>query len=179
MSELLKKEKCTVKLGNIRFGSKTKCHPARLYVELRTYRSNDESFTFDELSICGEVATRSGTLLTAGQCLDHMVPDLKNNRKFIELYRLWQRYHLNDMHPGTPEQENALKEAGIGRADYDRASEYLRSKGLFEVPLTGATINRKYNGEPFSYGSGWVINFLPEEVENRIREIIKENSTQR
>ena len=53
------------------------------------------------LSICGNIAGRG-----AGQCQDSISPADDNQRELIEI---WNTFHLNDMHAGTPDQERALK----------------------------------------------------------------------
>lgn len=101
-----------------------------------------------------------------------------HNKLFDELYSLWLRYHLNDMHAGTPEQEAAIKEqeAKLGRCmDYDTACDYLKEIGLYEVTYTGRAIGREYKNEPYRYGSAWLIQPLPTEVIRRVIEIVKGN----
>lgn len=93
-------------------------------------------------------------ILTCGQCLDS-IAKRTNNKQFMELYRLWKMYHLNDMHAGTIEQEKALEdwESKGNRYDYTSACEYLKSVGLYEV---------EYNGKPYKYGHAWLYWDIPE-----------------
>lgn len=50
-------------------------------------------------SACGEIWNRSHTdVVCGGQCLDTIAQYIKDDPIFDEIYYLWQRYHLNDMH---------------------------------------------------------------------------------
>lgn len=94
-------------------------------------------------------------ILAGGQCFDSIAKRTKN-KQFMEIYRLWKLYHLNDMHAGTIEQEEAIKdwESKGNRYDYTSACEYLKSVGLYEV---------EHNGKPYTYGSGWLYWDIPED----------------
>ena len=113
--------------------------------------------------------------LIGGQCLDTIndnCPDIKANPIWQKIYRLWKLYHLNDMHAGTVEQEEALDKWCALSEDnsiqsvkgYDKACEYLKSIGLYEV---------EYNGKPYRYGSGWLKRDIPEEDLNQIKELLE------
>ena len=93
-------------------------------------------------------------ILACGQCLDS-IAKRTNNKQFMELYRLWKLYHLNDMHAGTIEQEKAIDdwESKGNHYDYTSACEYLKSVGLYEV---------EYNGKPYKYGHAWLYWNIPE-----------------
>ena len=43
--------------------------------------------------------TRHSDIVCGGQCLDTIAPYMNNNPVFSEILRLWELYHLNDMHP--------------------------------------------------------------------------------
>ena len=78
---------------------------------------------------------------------------------------MWQKYHLNDMHSGTPEQEEAIrqwKEAG-NKYDYTEACKYLESIGLYEVEYHGIEFNGMYK-----YGHGWLYQPIEEDDLRRI-----------
>ena len=98
-----------------------------------------------------------------GQCFDKVKALGMNNSTFDEVYRLWSLYHLNDMHAGTVEQENALFKVNLQDANnYEEACEYLKSIGLYKV---------EYHGEPYRYGSGWIKYDIPEEDLKAIKEL--------
>lgn len=97
-----------------------------------------------------------------GQCLDSL-SELIDDPVFTQIYWLWKRYHLNDLHAGTPVQEYALEHAPNGsllEADYKDRCEYLKSIGLYEV-----------GGH--KYGHGW----LTEQIESHDLELIKSIAT--
>lgn len=93
-------------------------------------------------------------ILACGQCLDSIANRTKN-KQFMELYRLWKLYHLNDMHAGTIEQEKAIDEweSKGNHYDYTSACDYLKSVGLYEV---------EHNGKPYKYGHAWLYWDIPE-----------------
>lgn len=76
-----------------------------------------------------------------------------NRGKWNKLLYIWKNYHLNDMHAGTPAQEDALnkKFGGPDANRYSEQVEYLKSINLYED-----------NG--YRYGSGWLSRPVPEEV---------------
>jgi hypothetical protein len=93
-----------------------------------------------------------------GQCLDSL-SELIADPVFMQIYWLWKRYHLNDLHAGTPVQEYALEHSPNGslrEADYTHRCEYLKSIGLYEVG-------------GYKYGHGW----LSESIEPHDLELIK------
>jgi len=57
------------------------------------------------------IFSASGTLHSptdecGGQCLDEINTHFSDDPKFQKIYRLWQLYHLNDMHPECEHQHN-------------------------------------------------------------------------
>lgn len=51
--------------------------------------------------------TRHSNIVCGGQCLDTIAPYMNNNPVFSEILRLWELYHLNDMHPECEHQHAA------------------------------------------------------------------------
>lgn len=120
--------------------------------------------------------TRHTDVVCAGQCLDEIVKrtiDLYANRTldtFLYIYSLWKKYHLNDMHAGTPEQEEAVnkwKEAG-NKYDYTEACKYLESIGLYEVPYKSLEFTGIY-----AYGSAWLYREIDSLDLRRIHKLMK------
>ncbi len=120
-------------------------------------------------------------ILMGGQCFDSLkqdFPELMENEQFAELYNIWENYHLNDMHAGTPEQEAAVREQFINRHrhgygyryDYSEACEILKAAGLYEVPDP----RPGHEGELYRYGTAWLKEDLPESVVARIESLIGE-----
>ena len=117
--------------------------------------------------------TRHTDIIRGGQCLDYIATTaIRHNPTFKKIYRLWKNYHLNDMHAGTREQENALNEAvEAGKFPsrsanyYTEHCEYLKSIGLYEVEV---------DGKPYKYGHGWLLWEIPSEDIAAIEALIKE-----
>lgn len=55
--------------------------------------------------------TRHSDIVCGGQCLDTIAPYMNNNPVFSEILRLWELYHLNDMHPECGHPEGLLSRA--------------------------------------------------------------------
>ena len=122
------------------------------------------------------IDSRGKDHLCGGQCLDTIndnCPDIKANPIWQKIYRLWKLYHLNDLHAGTVEQEEALNKWRAsnssrdnidGGTSYDKDCEYLKSIGLYEVD---------YNGKPYRYGTAWLKRDIPEEDLNQIKELLE------
>ncbi len=180
--------KKTFPLGKIDlYGRGRKINSVEIRLEL-TRRGGDATFTvrrdgtrdytgnktpeYTELTISGSVWNHIHTdICVGGQCLDTIAQKAKQLRKperetFRILYDLWKHWHLNGLHAGTPEQEEAVAEweAAGNRYDYTAACAMLKERGLYEVPFTGKTVGRMYVNEPYRYGHGWVVRDLPESV---------------
>ena len=101
------------------------------------------------LSICGEIKRYS-----YGQCREDMKKYIVAPRhNFDEIMEVWEKYHLNDMHAGTPTQEKLLHSANI--IDYDEAIEYLKKNNL-------------YIDNGHKYGSGWRLEKIPSSVLDKV-----------
>lgn len=186
-----------IDMGKIAYSNeRIRSNPVEVEVELRDC-GGDEIFNADgtdtntqtpkytELSICANIysiAYGNKGFVAGGQCLDTINKSRKSDdfRRDLwkELYGFWKLYHLNGMHAGTSEQEDAVKrwkEQG-NKYDFTKVCEYLKSIELYEVKFYGETTGRKWNGELYRYGHGWVINRLPNSVIDRVTEIIKEEN---
>ena len=97
-----------------------------------------------------------------GQCLDEVAKYVKSD-KFKKIYRLWEQYHLNDMHPGTEKQEEALKAAGLNSwaNNYSDCCDYLESINLLVD-----------NG--YKFGTGWLKRDIPAEDVAEIEKLLTE-----
>ena len=79
---------------------------------------------------------------------------------------LWEKYHFNDMHIGTPEQEDYLHSIGItafGR-DYKKCCEELKKVNLYEC---------EWKGKKSYFGGSWFHWDIPAEEIERIYEILQ------
>ena len=108
---------------------------------------------------------------TCGQCVDEVVGLFPGNVKARRIMEVWKEWHLNDMNAGTPEQEAALKEYREKHPDersyYTKDCEYLKSVGLYEVPITSDM--RAVGGFPkdtttYCYGTRWLYREIPADV---------------
>lgn len=76
----------------------------RVTVEME-YKQDGEKKCF---SVSANVwNTRHSDIICGGQCLDTIAPYMNNNPVFSEILRLWELYHLNDMHPECEHQHAA------------------------------------------------------------------------
>lgn len=178
--------KKTFNFGKIKYSSSKRVNLVTVSVELRR-KGGEPTFTIDpktreriytgnttpeyvELSICGDIwNARHTDILCSGQCLDTIAEyrdQLSDPELFDQLFDLWQRYHLNGMHAGTPEQEKDIDDwkAAGNRYEYTAVCDMLKSCGLYEVNYTGLSVGRRYNNEPYKYGHGWLVQELPGEV---------------
>lgn len=120
-----------------------------------------------EFTASGSVWNAQETdILWGGQCIytiAHMVSDeYKETMDFVK--EMWDRYHLNGLHAGTPAQEALLKQAvknrelkRYGANNYHECLDYLEKHGLlYDKNYKGKT------GEGYKYGSGWLYEAIPE-----------------
>lgn len=121
-------------------------------------RNGDPSF-----SMSWEVA---GSM---GQCDETMKPRTDAQRKLLEL---WNRWHLNTLHAGTPEQEEALKKVKLDW--YDAQCEHLKSIWLLVV-------KHPKTWEDYTYWTARLTEDLPvdlwQEVEDAMDTITEEEKT--
>jgi hypothetical protein len=124
--------------------------------------------------------TRLTDVLMGGQCLDDIAGFFPDNQLFHKILRLWKLYHLNNMHPGIPEQEEAVGKwlAETGKIyNFIEVLEYLDSIGLATVSAKKADSYRKPNsrniGEQYTYGNEWLIWPIPAEDAQEIKDIIE------
>ena len=82
------------------------------------------------LSICGNILNATQTdFFVCGQCEDTINNIIeKQASESIKslwhiIYYLWKNYHLNDMHPGTPEQEKLLEQ----NSDHSYNHEFFKT----------------------------------------------------
>ena len=91
-----------------------------------------------------------------GQCLDFMNDYLKWDFVWDKIYYRWKNYHLNDMHAGTPKQENLLEMgrlAGVDLSSYDKQLNFLRE---YFVECD------EVDWKPYKYGTKWLYRPIPE-----------------
>lgn len=69
---------------------------------------------------------------------------------------VWDKWHLNDMKAGTPEQTAYLESLGKYES-YDWACTELEKAGLLTAP-------HPVTGEPYRYGTAWLKTEVPGDV---------------
>lgn len=116
--------------GKIRYTNKSRAvNAVTVTIELT------ESIAHPCFSCVGAIwnASRSDHV-SGGQNLDEIKIFLRNNKTFMEIYNFWKKYHLNDLHAGTPKQEEALKAAGLGNFAnrFEECCAFLKERGLYE-----------------------------------------------
>lgn len=113
--------------------------------------------TNDNVFRASAMVTSKGELIMGGQCLDEL-KEMINDETFDTIYKMWKKHHLNDMHPGTEKQEEALTNGGYTSwaNNYTECCNYLESIGLL--------IDNGYK-----FGTGW----LKRDISDNDIEIIK------
>ena len=152
----------TFDFGKIAYGRSTrKINPVEVEVDLYT-RDNKVVFTAS-----GTIYnSRKTDCYCGGQCLDEIAKYI-HNPKFITIHKLWKKYHLNDMHAGTPEQEQLVDDyfkAEHKRYDYDEAKKVLSDNNMLTVKLA--------DGTDYTYGHGWLYEPIHEEDLKTILELL-------
>ena len=114
-----------------------------------------------------------GQMIYGGQCIDVIegmaqADKIKDPNACALIYKVaqwWKLYHLNDMHAGTPEQENALLSVGLKEFanKYKECCEYLEKIGLLVV-----------RGHKF--GCGWLKQEIPADIQKDMLETIEKNN---
>ena len=104
-----------------------------------------------------------------GSCNPSNYPELKEQPLSSFLVEM-EKYHLNDHHPGTPEQEKCIQkhqeavEAHEHYVDhYTACCETLKEYGLYEVDL---------DGKPYKYGHAWLYRPIPDDDLAKIRYVL-------
>lgn len=86
--------------------------------------------------------------------------------KLQQFFNVWERWHLNDLRAGSPEQEKYLRDHPISR------EEYAYPKSHYEVAgqkLADAGLNPDANG--YQYGHAWKREEVPGEVLEFLRSL--------
>jgi hypothetical protein len=149
----------TINCGKVAAYGTRKINAAEIHFEL--FENDKHQIVF---SACGTVWNSKHTdSVMGGQCLNNWVFKhiAARNSKAKAVIEMWKKYHLNDMHAGTPAQEAALadfeeKEKAPISDYYDWAVEKLRSINLYED-----------NG--YKYGSSWLCEEIPQSAIEEIK----------
>lgn len=140
--------------GNPKAKKDCSCH---ITVELSPNGANKTKF----MATADVYDSTSELPLLWGDCLHELAKtELQSNDLFIKIYTLYCKYHNNDIHAGTPEQEIALRTAvaeniipSLDIAYHNMHKEYLQSINLYTIILN--------DGTPYTYGQGWLYRPIP------------------
>ena len=108
-----------------------------------------------------------------GQIFHDIEEVSRGNDKFLAINEMHSKYHLNDLHAGTKEQEDVLRSEGLSNASkYDEACRYLKSIGLYEVELDDEMkrYNPAFAKRPYKYGTGWLYMPIVDDDLKKIKE---------
>lgn len=151
-----------IKFGKVDFnGSGRKINEVTIEIALRDTPKGPE------FTACGNVWNLKHTdIICGGQCLDELLKFFKHNFLFNNIYNYWKKYHLNGMHAGTPEQEEAINnylKLNNKKYDYAEVCDYLKSINLYEVKLDGSI---------YKYGHAWLYEPIPQDDLKAIRKLL-------
>lgn len=121
---------------------------------------------YEELSMTGEIWNAARTdIIQGGPCLDAVAGFFPDNADVQKLVEIWRRWHLNGMRPGTREQLRHLDEFRVKDPlnQYNRDCEVLEKASLLMVG--------PQNYKNFMYGHGWLVEPLPPEIVQEVRDI--------
>lgn len=118
------------------------------------------------LSICGVVGPKANgdAVGGCGQNIDELTAPESTPAKgwtpemVAQLHAVWNRWHLNNMRAGTPEQMAYLdgKTPPAYPANwYTWACGELMAAGLYEVEI---------DGQPYKFGHAWLYEAIPDDV---------------
>ena len=151
-----------MKLETIIYGPEFTTEQGNTDRALYTVRFNEDTQAF---SVCASYYAGGG------QCLDTLMKIYEEQNVFVPynialLTGLWEKYHLNDLHAGTPEQEDYLHSIGItGFANnYEKCCEELKKVNLYEC---------EWKGKKSYFGGSWFHWDIPAEEIERIYEILQ------
>jgi len=129
-----------------------KTHGARNCEVYITWELKDGKFTMS-----GEVwnPLKTDTIM-GGQCIDTIAKLFPQDSKLQRMCAIWERWHLNDMVPGSPAQMEYLRAnpvtAVYPESHYDKACAALAAVGL------------NPDADGYKYGSAWKTEEIPDDV---------------
>jgi hypothetical protein len=162
--------KTKINFHKIAYTGKTKHNAVDIEIELTQREcTNFETLqreNINVLSICGNIWNGvHSDCVSCGQNLDEIKSTvIGKNPKFLKIYDLWQKYHLNDLKPGTKKQCQVIdlwrKENNINGFAYTEECEYLKSIDL-------------YFDNAVKWGSQWMAERIPDNVISEIEQLMK------
>lgn len=146
----------TIKFGKIDYNGTGR------KINLVTLKINLEGEEKPVFTVSADVWNSKKTdILMGGQCLDNLLPYFKSNKLFVEIYRLWDLYHLNNLHAGTKRQEEFLKKFHIE----DWADKYYETCEFLNK-------NNMLYDKGVKFGTTWHYWDIPKKDLEKIKKII-------
>lgn len=162
--------KTTIELPKIAYFSNRKINAVTIDLKLEeksciNFETGIKETMFIFSASAGVWNQKNTDIIASGQMLDELPKHYKGNVLVKEIVEIWNEYHLNDTKAGTKQQCEAVnkyfKDKNI-KYDYKLACEYLTKIGLY-VDLG------------FKYGHQWLGKPIPENIVQKIENIIKNN----
>lgn len=154
--------KTIISFGKIAFNGTRRVNEVIISIALNDYEDGKVG-----LSICGDIwNSRHTEILCGGQCLD-TIAKYVTHPLFKEIKGYWEQYHLNDKSPYTQRQKDCIdSEIGNDRHHtYESIVEILKNHNL-------------YDDNGCVYAKAWYYREIPQNVVDRIREIIINNKSE-
>jgi len=128
-----------------------------MYKRIVKFKDADKNMFNIEMNIKNGVLSMVGECgRGCGQIQECVNPANDAQEKLVDI---WDRWHLNDMHAGTMQQENAvdtwIKSGNV--YEYDYVVAHLKSVGLY-------VDHTRVPG--YKYGTAWLRHELPADIEN-------------
>lgn len=165
----IKEYKRTFHLPKVAYYGKAKRNAVSVEVRYALHKREDGTLYW-EFCASGDIWNTTHTdIVCGGQCLDTMriFPEIRDNDIFRIIYPIWERWHLNGMNAGSPNQRKALEEYFKGEHHtYEEACKYLKGCGVYE---DGEYL---YEGKPYRYGTAWLVEEIPEGTKGVIRALV-------
>ncbi len=139
--------------------------------ERRSYENPNKRVSSYVISFYGDIYRSGNDWIEAGQINDTLREYIERDKFYgdkkllLRVLRIWDKWHLNNMHVGTRKQENALMEKFYRIPAYIIACDYLKEIGLLE--------DRGYE-----YGTDWLMEKLPESVISEVKSIFGDDKNE-
>lgn len=143
---------------------KKKIQLGKVDYEGKGYESNSVDIEYSlkdgKFSASGNIWMSSKRdILSGGQNLEEIASLFPNHELCQRIVSVWKKWHLNDMHAGSPKQEDFLEKLNLPNYNhYETAKEKLKEAGL------DPDESFLHNGKPYEYGTAWLHVELPSQV---------------
>lgn len=156
-----------IKLWEIAYNSKRRINLVTIEVKIKEVTGDGKTIDLElvnswkTLSISGNIWDNLQTdynpdIVSGGQNIDEIRKHFRTNIQVRRIHDIWKQYHLNDLKSATRRQAELLKECDS--YDYSVRKAFLLGKGLL-------------NDNGHRYGSGWLIEIIPDEIIQEVQEI--------